>query len=186
MSDVHLSSNEAGCWKWTALLLAGGVLILLSCQLGCLLGGVLGYAVGRSASRPTSAYLPETPSQIPAWPILPPLVVPLPDDEQSGQAWLGVAYQLSDEGALVVDVLLDSPAAAADVRRGDLIVAVDGVAVSPEQPLTALIQGYRPGDEATLTLYRDGRGIELVVTLGVRPVEMPSLQPDDFFNPGGG
>jgi S1-C subfamily serine protease len=75
-------------------------------------------------------------------------------------------------GASIVEVVEDSPASAAGLQPGDLITAVDGVALDAETSLADLIGGYKPGDEVTLTVTRadsDGEGQELAVVLGENP-----------------
>ena len=58
-----------------------------------------------------------------------------------------------------------SPAAAAGVRAGDVIVAVDGVPYDDWQSVVDEIRG-RPGDEVTLTVERNGSTVDLPVTVG--------------------
>jgi membrane-associated protease RseP (regulator of RpoE activity) len=58
-----------------------------------------------------------------------------------------------------------SPASAAGVRVGDVIVAVDGVPYDDWVSVVDEIRG-RPGDEVTLTVERDGSAIDLPVTVG--------------------
>jgi S1-C subfamily serine protease len=74
-------------------------------------------------------------------------------------------------GAVVGRVVEDGPAAAAGVRTGDVIVAIDGVAVDAENDLASLISAYAPGDEVEITLvdWRNGDEFSVVVTLGENP-----------------
>lgn len=74
-------------------------------------------------------------------------------------------------GAVVGRVVEDGPAAAAGVRTGDVIVAIDGVAVDAENDLASLIGAYAPGDEVEITLvdWRNGDEFSVVVTLGENP-----------------
>jgi serine protease Do len=76
----------------------------------------------------------------------------------------------SVEGALVQGLTKDSPAEAAGVRSGDVIVAVDGKKVGYSQQLQSRIAEHRPGDRVTLTVYRDKRSRELEVRLGEAPI----------------
>ncbi len=52
---------------------------------------------------------------------------------------------------------------------GDVILAIDGREVVDPADLSQLIATYRPGDEVTLTVLRDGDRDEVEVTLGKRP-----------------
>ena len=64
-------------------------------------------------------------------------------------------------GVLVAGVQRGSPAAAAGLRRGDIILGVDGGAIgSPEELAGALAQS---GERFQLNILRGGREIALVV-----------------------
>jgi len=52
---------------------------------------------------------------------------------------------------------------------GDVIVAVDGQKLVAENDLSRLIATYNPGDKVTLTIIRDGKEMDVDVTLGARP-----------------
>ena len=52
---------------------------------------------------------------------------------------------------------------------GDVIVAVDGQELVAENDLSRLIATSEPGEDVTLTVIRDGEGMEVDVTLGARP-----------------
>lgn len=88
---------------------------------------------------------------------------------QDGGAWLGVGIEDTDSGVMVAQVATDSPASAAGVSVGDVIVAVDDVAITSAAMLVTTIQGYAPGDTVTLTLSRDDEERNVDVALGERP-----------------
>lgn len=122
--------------------------------------------------------------------------IPLPDETNAGPAWLGImartltpalaaAMDLPEdqEGVLVGDVQPESPAETAGLRSseepvtidgeetlvgGDVIVAWDGEPVTEMRQLQVLVLQAAPGDEVTLTVLRDGREVQLDVTLGIR------------------
>jgi len=55
-------------------------------------------------------------------------------------------------------------------RLGDVILAFNGQPVrSYEDLIATLVKNHQPGDRVTLTVWRDGRQLDLVVTLGERP-----------------
>ena len=101
-----------------------------------------------------------------------------------GRAYLGVSTQnvtLMPQGTshwggffgysgmscvLVTNVVSGSAAEAAGIRTGDLILAVEGTEVSSTDDLSALINAYNAGDQATLTIQRNGEQMELSVTFG--------------------
>jgi S1-C subfamily serine protease len=131
-------------------------------------------------------------------------------DLQAGKtierAYLGVQMQdvtkqlaedlnlASDKGALVVEVTKGSPAEKAGLRGGrtqtsqgvpaggDLIVAVDGKAVSDSNGVADAIAQKRPGDKAEITYYRGNSKKTVTVTLAKRP---KNAQPSSGQGGGG-
>lgn len=73
------------------------------------------------------------------------------------------------EGAQVMEVLAESPAAMAGLMAGDLIIAFDGNEISDMNDVAEAIAGFSPGDEVELTVDREGVSTELSVTLGAHP-----------------
>lgn len=69
------------------------------------------------------------------------------------------------EGALVLDVLTDTPAALAGLQTGDVITAVNGEPVDAERTLRDRMIAYEPGDTVALTLVRGGEVLTLEATL---------------------
>lgn len=73
-------------------------------------------------------------------------------------------------GALIVEVLTDTPAAKAGLVAGDVISAVNGVTVDMSNTLAALIGQHRPGDRVTLDVMGANHQTRVVtVTLGANP-----------------
>jgi putative serine protease PepD len=71
-------------------------------------------------------------------------------------------------GALVKTVSTGSPAADAGIQTKDTIVAIDGKAVAGAESLTGYVRAHASGDQVTLTLVRDGKSLEVDVTLATR------------------
>ncbi len=63
----------------------------------------------------------------------------------------------SARGALVNGISADGPAEKAGVRRGDVILAIDGTAVKDSNSLRNAISQKLPGTDVKLTLRREGR-----------------------------
>lgn len=74
-------------------------------------------------------------------------------------------------GALVRTVTEDSPAAEAGLLEGDVITAVDGVAVDSPQALVDALTEHKPGDTVLLTVTRADadEDVEVEATLGQHP-----------------
>ena len=54
------------------------------------------------------------------------------------------------------------------LKANDAIIAINGENVNGAESLTAQIREREPGTEVTLTLVRDGKKIDVPVTLGTR------------------
>ncbi len=62
-----------------------------------------------------------------------------------------------------------SPAAAAGLKAGDIITALDGQRVDSAHPLDLLLVTHSPGQTVELQVLRNGQQITVKVTLGTRP-----------------
>jgi serine protease Do len=94
------------------------------------------------------------------------------------RGWLGVSVQVvtaelaesfglkEARGALVAEVLKESPAERAGVRRGDIILAFDGREIDALNDLPRLVAATPVGKEVKLTVFRDGKSREHQVTIG--------------------
>jgi S1-C subfamily serine protease len=59
----------------------------------------------------------------------------------------------------------DSPASAAGLQEGDVVLAVDGVQTTSMSSLVVALRTHHPGDEVHVTYTRDGVQSDVVVTL---------------------
>ncbi|MFK8034508.1 MAG: Do family serine endopeptidase [Hyphomicrobiales bacterium] len=106
------------------------------------------------------------------------VVADLQDDGAVERGWLGVQIQPVTEeiadslgldmasGALVTQPQDNSPAGKAGIRAGDTILSVDGTEVEGPKELARLIAGYAPDAKANLTIWRNGKQMDVAVTLG--------------------
>ena len=76
------------------------------------------------------------------------------------------------EGAVVVEVTPGSPADDAGLQAEDVVTAIDGEDVDSMEALTNRILLSEPGDEVSLTYFRDGQERQTTVTLAERPTEL--------------
>ena len=89
--------------------------------------------------------------------------------------FLGITFSAEDNGALVREVLADSPAAAAGLQVDDLILALNGEELAPAD-FVETVAALAVGDEITLTILRDEEEMELAVTLGSAPARRSQWQ----------
>ena len=85
---------------------------------------------------------------------------------------IGVSYGPVRDSLCVIDVVPDSPAAKAGIRRGDRLVAIDGVPTKGAQrdSLSAVVRG-KVGTPITLTVARAGEEPkEVVMKRGEIPI----------------
>jgi serine protease Do len=104
-----------------------------------------------------------------------PIVAELRDHGRTERGWLGAAVADAGEakpgssGALIGEVERNSPALHAGLRPGDVVIAVNGRAVDDANALIRQIARASPESRVRLTVRRQGREIELSVTVGRRP-----------------
>lgn len=97
------------------------------------------------------------------------------------RGWIGVQIQpvtpqiaetlgaTQSKGALVADLQMGSPAGAAGLRAGDMILAVNGERVDSPRDLARKIASFAPDQKVDVTYWRDGREHHAQVKLGILP-----------------
>lgn len=84
----------------------------------------------------------------------------------------GAVFAGELRGALITEVLADTPAATAGLEVGDHILAVDGRELAPDFTLADALAAHKPGDSVTLTVTRpEAEARKVTVTLGEDPDE---------------
>jgi len=87
------------------------------------------------------------------------------------RGWLGVSVEDRDDGGVVISGIdRAGPAALAGVHAGDEVMAIDGEAVSTSRGLIRAVAAVTPGNNARLTVRRQGQTMELPVVVGLRPI----------------
>lgn len=105
----------------------------------------------------------------------------LRDGGQVKRGWLGVSIQNVDKnlaegfgldrprGALVVDVVADSPAADAGLESGDVIVTFGGETIETSAQLPHVVGLVKPDSKVEVGVMRDGGMMTLTVEVGALP-----------------
>ena len=93
----------------------------------------------------------------------------------SGRPWLGIEgesfstfyqrFYRIPKGLYVTAVQVGSPAEAAGLRIGDIILTADGGSVTDMDALNAQLYTHAPGDSMRLSVYRNGRQGDVTVAL---------------------
>jgi serine protease Do len=103
------------------------------------------------------------------------LTTVLPQLEATGRAahaWLGVSVAADAQGHVVVgEVAPNGPAAAEGLQPGDRLQAIDGMAVNDPLSVIAHIADKSVGATVALSVERDGRSLNMRVTLGDLPTQ---------------
>jgi len=97
------------------------------------------------------------------------------------RGWLGVEIQNVDQatkdalgldedaqGVLISNVIKDQPAARAGMKRGDVVLSVDGKPVKDANELRNLVASLNPGKKVPVMVIRNGKQITLQVQLTQR------------------
>jgi serine protease DegQ len=83
---------------------------------------------------------------------------------------LAEAFKLPrQQGAIIAGVMRGGPAEKAGVKVGDILVSVDGAAISGTAAMLQTISQLKPGSVSRFRFVREGKEIDLPVTVGKRP-----------------
>ncbi len=97
------------------------------------------------------------------------------------RGWIGVqAQDIAPEaadsgrrgpvkGALIAGVMRGAPAEKAGLRRGDIVVAINGKPIADVTDLINLTAALKPGERGEFTVLREGREAKLTMEAGTRP-----------------
>jgi serine protease Do len=92
-----------------------------------------------------------------------------PTEEFSEEELKQYGIPTNIEGVFVSDVSSDGGAAAAGIKKGDIITKVNSIQVLTGLQMSAQIASFRPGDKVPVTFVRNGKEMSAVVTLKKKP-----------------
>jgi serine protease Do len=110
------------------------------------------------------------------------------------RGWIGVTIQeltpelaqqfglKKSKGALVSDIVKDSPAAKAGINRGDIIVECNGKEVKDVSSLRNLVSQSKAGSNIALKILRSGKELTVQVNVLELPREVAEVVPDTLPN----
>jgi len=114
------------------------------------------------------------------------------------RGWMGISIQevtpdlakefgsIDTQGALVADVMEESPAAKARLERGDIITAFNGIAIRDPGQLRMLVAETPPGKQATLSVVRNKHSQDIHVTIAELPKDLTTTSRRDESPSGKG
>ena len=148
--------------------------ILFSCVAGALAGGAAGFLVARQQGRVAAervleqglGELPRLRERTPGlWPREEhfPGLVP-----EGGMPPFRIVPQ-GFQGALIREVVPDTPAADAGLEVGDIIIALDRTLIDRAHALPDVVGQYEPGDRVTVYFLRAGEKESALVKLAAHP-----------------
>ena len=114
-----------------------------------------------------------------------PIIEQLKNQGHITRGWLGVQVQRvtstiadnlelqSATGALIADVINNSPAAAAKLTVGDVILTVDDVTIKQPKDLVRIITNAKANQQITLNIWRHGKPKTVAATLALMQTDHP-------------
>jgi len=103
------------------------------------------------------------------------------------RGWMGVSIQevtpdlakefgtTETKGALIADVMEDSPAAKAKLERGDIITSFNGIPIRDPGQLRMLVAETQPGKNVPLSILREKKNQEMTVAIAELPKELTKI-----------
>lgn len=82
------------------------------------------------------------------------------------RGWLGVSIDINAENVMVTKVTKNSPADTGGIRKGDIILAIDGKEMKKPNDIFAAIKSLRPEQKSKIKISRDNRSQTITATIG--------------------
>ena len=98
---------------------------------------------------------------------------PPPPPAPMNEAFLGVSTKATEDGAQVVEVSEESPAAKAGLKEDDIITKINNEAIDGPAELFEQIGKFKPEDKITVEFLREGKSIKKEVILAKN--KMPAI-----------
>jgi len=183
--------------RFSMLKIVGGIalasIVVIALVAGVAYGGYqLGVAKGVAQAQTMQAQFDSRRNNVTPQPNAPSL----PFGRVTTRPYLGVQYeiitadlakteQLSVEiGAIIRDVIANSPAEKAGLKTGDVISKVNDTALDKNHSLADLVTSHKAGDEITLTVLRGSETLTLKATLSSQSAPQRNFNTPRPRNPG--
>lgn len=97
--------------------------------------------------------------------------------------FLGASIAIKSGPLLLTFVRRNSPAIANDLKVGDEVISINGIACNKAEDFGATLQKYWPGDTITISLKREGNVYTKQIVLDEKPM-IAGSHPAEMFNGG--
>lgn len=110
------------------------------------------------------------------------------------RGWLGVSIQTmtpdlakqfnlkEEKGALVGDVVENSPAEKAGITRGDVIISYNGTRINEPNELRNIVANTLPGEKRNIKVVRENKEMTIPVVIGELPAGMQQVTTGEYQN----
>jgi carboxyl-terminal processing protease len=90
-------------------------------------------------------------------------------DHMRGQfGGIGVSFDRNDKGEIVLTPRVDGPAAKAGIQQGDILISIEGVPLSKEDPLNDMMRVRgEPGTQVTIEVQRGEQVLPFTITRAI-------------------
>jgi serine protease Do len=109
-------------------------------------------------------------------------LAPTPPPAPMNKAFLGVSTRSTSEGAEIVQVSEESPAAKAGLEEDDVITQVDKDPIKSHTDLYAAIGKHKEGDKITIEYLRDGKKNKKEIVLAKNKTAARAVSPNRNWN----